>query len=110
MARDSRRPMLVFFTATWCQYCHQLADDAFRQEGVVALSRQFVCVRVDADAEPHICREFHIRGFPTIQFMSPGGVPLNRVTGKRPAHELVMEMQAALQAVARGMTRPTYWR
>lgn len=101
LAKRQHKPMLVFFTAQWCTYCHQMEADAFVQEAVVNLSRQFVCVLVDADAEPDICRNFRIKGYPTIQFLSARGVPLNRVTGKQPAQQLVMQMQAALQAVAR---------
>lgn len=101
LARDQHKPMLVFFTAEWCHYCHQLANEAFVQDTVVETSRKFVCVLVDADAEPDVCREFQVRGYPTIQFLSPRGVPLNRVTGKQPGYALVQQMQAALEVVAR---------
>ncbi|HVW39317.1 MAG TPA: thioredoxin family protein [Pirellulales bacterium] len=101
LAREQRKPMLVFFTAEWCTYCHQMEADAFRQDPVVSLSKQFVCILVDADCEPNVCRDFRVKGYPTIQFLSPRGVPLNRVTGKQPGPQLVMQMQAALQAVAR---------
>lgn len=100
-AKEQHKPMLVFFTAEWCTYCHQMEADAFVQEAVVNLSRQFICVLVDADSEPDVCRDFRIKGYPTIQFLSSRGVPLNRVTGKQPGQQLVMQMQAALQAVAR---------
>jgi thiol:disulfide interchange protein len=101
LARQQRKPALVFFTASWCEYCHQMADEAFTQDQVVGLSNRFQCILVDADAEREVCREFGVRGYPTIQFLSPDGIALNRVTGKRPANQLVIEMQAALQAVAR---------
>ena len=105
-SRQQGKPMLVFFTARWCDYCHDMADDAFCQDAVVSLSEQFVCVLVDADAEPEVCRQFRVKGYPTIQFLSPRGTPLNRVTGKQPTVQLVMEMQAALQAVARRIDEP----
>jgi thiol:disulfide interchange protein len=95
------KPMLVFFTAPWCEYCHQMADDAFMQEQVVNLSQRFVCILVDADREPEVCRQFQVRGYPTIQFLSPWGTPLSRLVGKKPGHLVVMEMHAALQALAR---------
>lgn len=100
-ALETGKPMLVFFTAEWCHFCHQMANEAFTHEQVVGLSERFVCILVDADAEPDICQQFHVQSFPTIQFLSPRGVPLNRVVGKKPGHQLVMAMQAALQNVAR---------
>jgi len=99
-AQADGKPMLVFFTARWCDYCQQMLDEAFADHQVIRLSRQFVCILVDVDREPGVCNEFHVRGFPTIQFLSPRGVPLNRVTGKTPGEKLALQMQAALQAIA----------
>lgn len=100
------KPMLVFFTASWCEYCHQMASEAFVQEQVVGLSQQFVCILVDADREPEVCRQFQVRGYPTVQFLSPWGTPLNRIVGKKPGHQLVVEMHAALQTLARRQVAP----
>lgn len=105
LARRLRRPILLFFTAEWCQYCHQLADEAFCDEEVVDLSRRFVCVVVDADAEPEICRRFQVRGYPTVLFVSPLAAPLSRIVGKQPPADFVARMRAALQSVARGPDR-----
>jgi len=101
VARRERKPMLLFFTATWCQYCHQMANEAFTQAQVTNLSQQFVCVLIDADAEPRVCQGFQVRGYPTVQFLSPDGSPLHRVVGKRPGPQFMVDMQTALQAVAR---------
>ena len=95
------KPMLLFFTAEWCHFCHQMADEAFTHPQVVSLADHFVCVLVDADREPEVCRQFKVTGYPTIQFLSPRGVPLERIVGKKPGHQLMMAMQAALQNVAR---------
>ncbi len=100
-ASRQSKPMLLFFTAPWCEYCRQMAAEAFTHPQVVSLSDRFVCVLVDADAEPDVCRQFAVSGYPTIQFLSPRGVALNRLVGKRPARQLMMAMQAALQHVAR---------
>jgi len=99
-ACQQRRPMLVFFTASWCSFCHQMEAEAFNDSQVAGLSRQFVCVLVDADGEPDVCQEFRIRGYPAIQFLTPQGVPLNRLVGKQSAAELMFQMQAALEATA----------
>ncbi len=103
-AQDSGQPMLLFFTAEWCHFCHQMAGEAFVHPEVVGLSNQFVCVLIDADREPEVCQQFSVRGYPTIQFVSPQGSALNRLTGKRPGPQLVMEMQAVLRSVARRTT------
>lgn len=100
-ATRTGKPMMLFFTASWCTYCHQMAADAFTLPQAVDLSQRFTCVLIDADEEATVCQMFQVRGYPTIQFVSPGGAPLNRLVGKQPGQQLVMEMHAALQAVAR---------
>ena len=100
-AVDQSKPMLLFFTAEWCHFCHQMADEAFTHPQVVRLADHFVCILVDADHDPAVCRQFKVTGYPTIQFLSPRGVPLERIVGKKPGHQLMMAMQSALQNVAR---------
>lgn len=100
-ASAQSKPMLVFFTAEWCQFCHQMADEAFTDPQVVRLAEQFVCILVDADREPGICQQYDVNGYPTIQFLSPRCVPLERIVGKKPGHQVLIAMQSALQNVAR---------
>jgi thioredoxin-like negative regulator of GroEL len=100
-AAEQKKPMLLFFTASWCHFCHQLAADAFNDATVVNLSERFVCVLIDADREPQVCAYFGVRSYPTIQFVSARGQLLNRMVGKRPGRELSRQMHAALQTLAR---------
>lgn len=101
LAAQTKKPMLLFFTAEWCHFCHQMANEAFTDEQVVNLSDRFVCVLVDADREPQICQHYGVRAFPTIQFVSSRGQQLHTMVGKKSAHDLVREMHSALQALAR---------
>jgi thiol:disulfide interchange protein len=100
-ASKQGKPLLVFFTASWCDYCHQMADDALVDPKVVHLAQKFVCVCVDADSDQAVCRQLEVPAYPTLLFLSPRGVPLERVVGKRAGHEVLMAMQSALQHVAR---------
>jgi thiol-disulfide isomerase/thioredoxin len=109
-ARHQGRPMFIYFTAPWCQFCESMAIETFSDAQVVQLAEQFTCVLVDADVEPRVCQQFQVSGYPTVQFVSPTGTVLNRVTGKRAAPQFALEMRAALRAVARrsgtGLNRP----
>ena len=100
-AAAQHKPMLVFFTARWCDFCHQMADETFTDPRVVRLSERFVCILVDADREPDICGQFKVSGYPTIQFVSPRGAPLNRLVGKQTSGQLLPVMQSALAHTAR---------
>jgi len=94
------RPMLLFFTATWCHYCHQMEAEALVDPRVVALSGRFVCVRIDADREPGVCQKFQVQGFPTVQFIAPRGERLQQIAGMADAESLLREMQATLGRLA----------
>ena len=103
-ATATGKPMLVFFTAEWCQHCHRMSDDAFTNPQVVDLADRFVCILVDADNEPEVCKQFRIQAYPTVQFVSFRGVPLNRLVGGKPTDQVTTAMHAALQNVARTPT------
>ncbi len=100
VANERGLPCLLFFTAQWCTYCHQMEATAFQDRSVGKLAKQFVCVLVDADREPAVCQEYAIDGFPTILFLAADGRPLHRLVGRQPTPELISGMQAALQRVA----------
>ena len=99
-ARTIGKPVMVFFSATESVFCTQMLEETFTDEKIVGLSKNFICIRVDIEDEPAVCRQFHVQSYPTVQFMSPKGVPLNRFTGKKEARQLAIQMQAALEAAA----------
>jgi thiol:disulfide interchange protein len=99
-AARTHKPMMLFFTAEWCRYCHQMAADAFVNADVCRLADRFVCVEIDADAESDVCSHFNVQGYPTVLFVSAAGTPLNRLVGQKPSRQLISAMQAALQNIA----------
>ncbi|MCG8447956.1 MAG: protein disulfide isomerase family protein [Pirellulales bacterium] len=100
LATERRLPCLVFFAAEWCTFCRQMEDTAFKAASVAALAENFVCVRVDADRESHVCQQFGVSGYPTVQFVSSDGRTLYRLEGLQSTSELVQGMQTALQRYA----------
>ena len=99
-AKQQGRPCLLFFTAEWCTFCHQMEATTFADPAIGELAKDFVCVLVDADREPEVCRDFAIRGYPTVQFLAADGRQLQRLVGRQPTPKLAAGMQAALERVA----------
>ncbi len=100
LSRELGKPSLLFFTADWCTYCRQMEETAFTDSSVGKLSENFVCVLVDADLQPEVCRDFSVDGYPTIQFVSADGRSLNRLVGRQSALDLASGMRAALKRFA----------
>jgi thioredoxin-like negative regulator of GroEL len=96
-ASQSGKPILVFFSTAECIFCHQMLEGAFRDQQVVRLAGEFICVRVEAGENPEVCKDFHIEAFPTVQFIASDGVPLHRILGRKEPETLASQMQAALQ-------------
>ncbi len=93
-------PCLLFFTAEWCTYCHQMEDSAFRDAAVHSLAEGFVCILVDADREPQLCEHYGVSGFPTVQFVAADGRALHKLVGRQSAAELATGMRAASKRFA----------
>jgi len=100
LAKRQGLPCLLFFTAEWCTFCHQMEATAFADPTIGDLAKNFVCVLVDADQEPKICQEYAIRGYPTVQFLAADGRRLHRLVGRQSTPKLAAGMQAALERLA----------
>ncbi len=101
LAEKKGLPCLLFFTADWCNYCHEMEETAFNDPVVTTMAeRNFVCVLVDADREQEVCKQFSVSGYPTVQFVSAKGRVLNRLVGRQSSPELVSGMRAALKRFA----------
>ena len=83
LARRTGKPLLLDFTADWCQPCHVLDAEVFRNPEMAAeINKRFVAVRVvdrqqeqgsnspDVDA---LQRRYGVRGFPTVVFADRTG-------------------------------------
>ena len=74
-----------------------LAREAFRDDDVVSLSEQFVCILVDINKEWKTAAGFRINGTPTVSLMLPTAGTERRMTGLVSAEALLEEMQKALK-------------
>jgi thioredoxin 1 len=83
---ESTQPVLVDFSAVWCQPCKML-DPVVKQlagewDGKVKV------VKIDADENPGLVMQFGVMGIPTLLFFK-GGEIKERITGFMPKDKLV---------------------
>ena len=100
LAAEKNLPCLLFFTAEWCTYCHDMQETAFTDAAVGNLAQGFVCVEIDGDRHEDVCRHYRVRGFPTVQFVAADGRALHRLVGRQTADSLATGMRAAQQRFA----------
>ena len=83
---NASEPVLVDFSAVWCQPCKML-DPVVKQlagewDGKVKV------VKIDADENPNLVMQFGVMGIPTLLFMKNGEIK-ERITGFMPKEKLV---------------------
>jgi thiol:disulfide interchange protein DsbD len=97
-AEEKERPIMIDFYADWCVWCKRLDHGTYVDEKVVAKAREFVSLKIDADAERAMVTQYRVGGLPTILFIDSDGEEIHRVVGYREPDQFVQEMNVALQA------------
>lgn len=100
-ARSESKPLMVFFSLSDCANSKRMKETTFQDPEIQRLSRQFVCVSVDASLETELCESLQIKGFPTILIMNGRGMEIHRLSGGRQTTEqLTLQMHVAIQTTA----------
>ena len=69
----------------WCGACNQMQRETYTDQRVQKLLREsFVCIHVDAEAEPDLGERYGFWGWPSLIFMDPAGNHVNFHRGFRP--------------------------
>ncbi|TKJ40263.1 hypothetical protein CEE37_08020 [candidate division LCP-89 bacterium B3_LCP] len=84
-AEAQGKPMMMDFYADWCVACVELDHKTYNQPEVLALSRQFINLKMDFTTQNEWTRkmtaDYRVMGMPTVIFFSPQGDELERFVG-----------------------------
>jgi thioredoxin-like negative regulator of GroEL len=95
IAARERKPLLVDFWAEWCGPCKEMLATTYKDKAVVARSKQFVPVLINADEQPKVLEKFGISALPTVIFMNAKGKILLQTMGYDKAPEFLKLMDQA---------------
>ena len=114
VAKRENRPVLLYWGAEWCPFCHTLKSKVFARPDFIAKSHLFLPVYLDGDDDgaQKWGEKFGIQGYPTLIVLDPDRHEIIRLGAGRDvaqyaalldlALEDVQPVDAVLQAAAGG--------
>lgn len=98
-AQRLQKPVFLEFHASWCAPCKMLERDVFSSPDVYEfLNRHFLSYRVDTEANngAPIAQIYEVTGLPTLLFVDPKGVVMERSLGLTTESHLLKLANSAL--------------
>jgi len=95
-AKEQNKPVLVMFSAAWCQPCNEMKNEVFTQPSVQQALSAWVPVYVDEAQSPDLVKRFKIEGYPSFVLLSNKGVEEDRFMGARSADDFLHRLSSIL--------------
>jgi thioredoxin-like negative regulator of GroEL len=89
-ARSAGKPVLLYFTAEWCQPCQHMKHTVFADPEVDATLRAaYPTVKVDIDHNRDVAQEFGVDMIPTFIVVAADGHVVKQETGGMDAQQFL---------------------
>ncbi len=80
-AAATHKPLLAYFTATWCGPCQDLKRTTWSNQNVEHALRAYVPVKIDIDEHPDLATKYSPESIPTFVTLDENGTALKTHSG-----------------------------
>ncbi len=96
-ADGGKRFVLVDFYTVWCGPCKQLDETTWKDQEVRDwLSKEAVCLKVDAEKDEPLADKYRVNVYPTVLLLRPDGTEIDRLVGYRDARTFLADARESL--------------
>jgi thiol:disulfide interchange protein len=88
-AAAAHKPVLAYFTATWCGPCQQMHRTTWSNDKVGSALSSYVPVKLDVDEQSKIAAKYGIQSIPTYMILDDQGKPIRSESGYRDADDFL---------------------
>lgn len=78
---ESGKPILIFFTAEWCNWCKKMKSETIPNEKVQDSLKNYVFLIVDADKERDLAKNYKVSSLPTVVVAGSDGKKIRSDSG-----------------------------
>lgn len=98
-AKQSGKPVVLVFSASWCPPCQKNKRDVYPSAAVKPLHDKFVWAYLDADQKENVpaMEKYGVSGIPHIQFLSKDGASLGNVVGGTSPKQFSVDLAGVLK-------------
>ena len=101
-AHSSNKPVLLYFTASWCGPCQEMRRSVWTDKQVAAAASKFVPVKIDIDQNEKLASQYRVESVPLLLVLDDAGQPVRAL-----AHGVdAAEMEAWLTSANLSSARP----
>ena len=103
MARGQfeKKKVFLHFYAEWCAACKTMADNTFKDPGVIAsLNKDFIPIRVDVDRQRQTSAMYRVKALPDTWFIAEDTDIIGHQPGYIPPQQLMQILKALVDDTA----------